>query len=428
MNAGLRALALATIGFVSIVVSGCGDSQAPKLGAVAAEASGTTPVDAFLARHWARPLASQGLPPRGLRMQEASLSPGDCGACHAAQYEDWRRSLHSRAMGPGVLGQLAATAPGDRESLQACVRCHAPLAEQLEGLAAAVSADDVERAASLSSEPPARPAYAHGLTCAGCHVRGYRWFGPPRRDGTAAAAAGQTGFPHGGWTAEAAFEDSRFCATCHQFAADDFALNGKFLENTFEEWKASRYAREGRQCQSCHMLDRRHLWRGIHDPDMVKQALRIEPAPSSVKDRTVVSSLTIKNIGAGHYFPTYVTPAVLAEGFQEDAAGNMLPGTLRQHVIGRQVTLDLSKELSDTRIAPDAEAVFEYRAPLHRSAVALSFRIRVDPDAFYRGLYRSLLHDDPDAKGSPLVRGALRAATDSVYTAYSSRELLRASQ
>ncbi len=27
--------------------------------------------------------------------------------------------------------------------------------------------------------------------------------------------------------------------SCHQFGADGYALNGKLLENTYEEWKAS---------------------------------------------------------------------------------------------------------------------------------------------------------------------------------------------
>ena len=68
---------------------------------------------------------------------------------------------------------------------------------------------------------------------------------------------------------------SEFCQSCHQFAPDGLALNGKLLENTYAEWKASRFAREGVQCQDCHMPDRRHLWRGIHDPAMVRSGLTI---------------------------------------------------------------------------------------------------------------------------------------------------------
>ncbi|MBI3628436.1 MAG: cytochrome c554 and C-prime, partial [Candidatus Rokubacteria bacterium] len=81
--------------------------------------------------------------------------------------------------------------------------------------------------------------------------------------------------PHNGVTRTPAFLRSEFCASCHQFGADGFALNGKLLENTYEEWRASPAARAGRQCQDCHMPDRRHLWRGIHDPDMVKSGVEI---------------------------------------------------------------------------------------------------------------------------------------------------------
>jgi len=56
---------------------------------------------------------------------------------------------------------------------------------------------------------------------------------------------------------------------------DGFALNGKLLQSTYDEWKASRFARQGVQCQDCHMPDRRHRWRGIHDADMVRSGLTI---------------------------------------------------------------------------------------------------------------------------------------------------------
>jgi hypothetical protein len=51
----------------------------------------------------------------------------------------------------------------------------------------------------------------------------------------------------------------------HQFPGEGFALNGKPLENTYEEWRASPAARRGLEWQDCHMPDRRHLWRGIHE-------------------------------------------------------------------------------------------------------------------------------------------------------------------
>src|SRR5207249_4863664 len=91
--------------------------------------------------------------------------------------------------------------------------------------------------------------------------------------------------PHNGVTRTPAFLRSEFCQSCHQFTPEGFALNGKLLENTYAEWKASRFAREGVQCQDCHMPDRRHLWRGIHDPEMVRSGLTIDASAGASRYR-----------------------------------------------------------------------------------------------------------------------------------------------
>ena len=59
---------------------------------------------------------------------------------------------------------------------------------------------------------------------------------------------------------------------------------------------ASRHAREGRACQACHMPERRHLWRGIHDPEMVKRALGREVTASRLREIDV----TIKKLTKGN--------------------------------------------------------------------------------------------------------------------------------
>jgi len=359
-------------------------------------------VDASLARHWKRPLAHQSAAP---------LEPAGCGGCHPAQHADWRRSLHSRAMGPGVSGQLM---PGANEAADPgqCTMCHAPLAEQALALAAA------------NPQTPQQGLHADGLTCAGCHLREGRVYGPARRDGTAPGQDAAKG-PHGGWTAAPAFEDARFCAACHQFDRDGYALNGKLLENTYEEWRASPHSARGQSCQSCqscHMPERRHLWRGIHDPDMVRQALTIElPRPSIRNGEGVVADFVVRNTGAGHHFPTYVTPKVFLEAYQEGGAGRMLPGTLRAREISRDVTPDLSREIADTRIPAGGHVVFDYRAPYSPGASALVFRVRVDPDAFYRGVYEDLLARRAAGQGDALIRQALANANASGFVAYTAR-------
>ena len=123
----------------------------------------------FLARHWARPLAAQGKPPAAFSALEASLDPTACGTCHRAQLDDWRSSRHSRAMGPGVSGQLVDMDAAAVDEHQNCLRCHAPLAEQEASLAKAIT---TRSKAGLHEQ---------GLVCAGCHVRANVRHGPTRR-------------------------------------------------------------------------------------------------------------------------------------------------------------------------------------------------------------------------------------------------------
>ncbi|MEZ5614818.1 MAG: multiheme c-type cytochrome [Rhodocyclaceae bacterium] len=367
-------------------------------------------VAGFLARHWQRPLAAQGAAPAHFGPQEAALDPAACGACHVRQYEDWRTTWHARAMGPGVLGQLVDMAPEARDEHQDCIRCHAPLAEQADALVAAI-AGKVKTG-----------LHAEGLVCAACHVREHQRFGPPRRDGSVAKP--EEKLPHDGWQASAAFADSRFCAACHQFEADGFALNGKLLENTYAEWQASPAAREGRTCQSCHMPDRRHLWRGVHDADMVKSGVAIEYEAPRLESGAVLARLTLANSGTGHHFPTYVTPRVVVELFQAGADGRELPGTRQEHVIARQVALDLSREIADTRIAPGAEARVDYRRPLHPRAVRLDTRVRVEPDAFYTDFYRALLASGA-GRGEAMIRRALDDSLASHFVIHEQSQPLR---
>ena len=376
-----------------------------------------TEASRFLQGHWARPLAPQGPLPAALAAQGITLAPQSCATCHAAQFDDWGMSLHSRAMGPGVLGQLLNMPAHTRGDHQDCIRCHAPLAEQADSLVAAIGKPAGKNARGINQPGP---LHEQGLVCAGCHVRNNTWYGPPRRDGS--QTVGDTSaHPHGGWKASSAFESSQFCAACHQFKDDEYSLNGKLLENTFREWQGSRYAREGVSCQSCHMPDRRHLWRGIHDPEMVKKGVEIRAEPLSVAKGEVAAQLEVANTGVGHYFPTYVTPKVVIRAVQLDAQGNRLSATEQEFVIGRQVSQDLSQEIADTRIAPDARASFDYRRPRHSSATALAWEVQVQPDAFYLEFYESLLREAAQGTGQPLIKQARDAASASPYLVFSKR-------
>ena len=367
----------------------------------------------FLRQHWRRPIAPQGPAPSGYTPIEASLHPEACGTCHPTQFADWRTSLHSRAMGPGVAGQLVEMIESDPGAALACQNCHAPLAEQKPLLVGPSRAPSPNSAFDATLR-------AKGLACAGCHVRGHERFGPPRRAGTVVSTPPRETLPHHGVTRTSAFLKSEFCRGCHQFEPGDFALNGKLLENTYNEWKASRFARSGVQCQDCHMPDRRHLWRGIHDPDMVRGGLTITLTPGAVPSRAggmLTATLKVENTGVGHAFPTYVTPRVVMSAELLDASGTVLAGSRQERVIERNIELDLSRENSDTRLGPGQAATLRYRQRIDRSGLRARFSVVVYPDAFYTRFFESLLQAGA-GKGSEQIREALEHTRRSPFTVF----------
>ena len=364
----------------------------------------------FLDRHWRRPIAPQGAAPARFSPVEKSLAPASCGTCHPAQLADWKTSLHARSMGPGVAGQLVSMWRDDPESARLCLSCHAPLAEQ-------------QPSTSQGRPNPAFDAGLQhaGIACAVCHVRRHERFGPPRRDGTTAAAAPRESLPHNGVARTSAFQQSAFCASCHQFTTDGFALNGKLLENTYEEWKRSPAAREGRQCQDCHMPDRRHLWRGIHDPEMVKSGVEVSVTTERPRYRPgddLMALIVVKNVGVGHYFPTYVTPQVIVRAVLIDMAGSPVPGSEQEYVIAREVALDLSREMFDTRIPPGERARFSYRRRLGGKGLTLRASVTVQPDHFYAGFFKSLLASGT-GKGARQIHEALEVSRRSSFDVFS---------
>lgn len=363
----------------------------------------------FLQHHWKVPIPLQGSPPATYSPLEASLHPSDCGICHAQQYKDWRTSLHSRAMSPGVYGQLLEMDPA---TVTICATCHTPLSEQIPYL--------IQAGRYIKNSRFDAALQQKGLVCAVCHVRQHQRFGPPRRASLPPVPAG-TVLPHGGFTPNSAFQQSAFCKGCHQFEPDDFSLNGKLLENTYEEWRQSPYAEKGVQCQNCHMPNRRHLWRGIHDANMVKQALSVTITPDAPTYRPgdmLHAQITVTNSGAGHYLPTYVTPKIFVRAHLINKQGKIIAGSAQETVIGRDMTLNLAEELYDTRIAPLASHSFTYAYHLPPTAVMLRINVVVHPDHFYQRFFEAVLQNGGGGKGRSHLEVALRRTQTSSFTVF----------
>ncbi len=379
---------------------GNGESAPPEPVAATGATERLRTLGPFLAAHWSIPVAVQGAPPASFSTAEASLDPATCGACHPEQFAQWRGSLHAAAYSPGLAGQLIEGSLAHPLQVRNCLSCHAPLGEQ--------QPFDASLRPNRDFDPELR---SRGLVCAGCHRRGHRTFGPPRR---ADAGPQADPLPHGGFEIRDEYAESRFCAECHQFF-DDPGVNGKPLENTFREWERSPQAQVGRQCQDCHMPDRAHLWQGIHDPEMVRQAVEIELLATALDGAVLRAVLVLANRDVGHAFPTYVTPRVFLEIVQVGGDGKEIEETRVVGTIGREVDLARSVEIFDTRVLPGESVRLDYELARADAARELVARVRVDPDYHYRGVFQSLSASlrEPDALA--LIRQAGQRTSVSAY-------------
>ena len=361
--------------------------------------SGTKAAAFSFSEHWSLPIPFQGSAPEEFSDLERSLSAEDCGACHEKQYEEWKTSRHAGSMGPGVTGQFHLGWLDERTT-EICFDCHAPLSEQRKYL--------LSEGEYKTNDKQDKPLAAEGLNCAGCHVRSHVRYGPIPK----AVAEDET--LHGGFVEVKNFGAAEFCKPCHQFDPDDRRVGGKLLEDTYQQWKKSGYEEKGVECAECHMLDRSHLWRGIHDPDMTKNGVTF----SAVKQEDNTIRVTIKNSGVGHLFPTYVTPQVavrLVERIDDKLK------VFDEKWIGWGVALDLSEEYFDTRIKPGESFSHTFKVPKREGEGTFAVLVVVYPDEFYNRFFRSLVSYPPEGMPMERIKEAVKETGRSFYTLFEKR-------
>jgi Cytochrome c554 and c-prime len=360
-------------------------------------------------------IALQGPPPPQLAPAQARLSARQCARCHASQYRQWSGSLHAAAASPGLLAQLLRTGKGElpAKDVAGCQRCHAPLPEQTEAWPRTADA-----AAPWLPNPAFDAELRHqGITCAACHVRGWRRFGPPH---LAASLLPLPGYPR---TELAVYQRGDFCLPCHQLPARQ-ALEGRPLLNTYKEWLDGPYFRRGIQCQHCHMPNREHTFRGVHDPDTFRQGVAVTgtavraPRPP---DDSVTVRVAVTNAGAGHYLPTTPTPAAWLTIELLDGAGAPIAGAVSRTRIGRHIAYvgGAWRELEDTRIAPGETRTIAraWRAGRVAHARAARLRLEVHPDEYYERFYRLRLAAERHPEARAGYASALARAEANRYVA-----------
>jgi hypothetical protein len=253
-----------------------------------------------------------------------------------------------------------------------------------------------------------------GVNCASCHVRGWQRFGPPRLPGSGLLSLDT--YP---LTETPIYERSDFCIGCHQLEPR-IAVNGKPLLNTYREWLEGPYMPRGVQCQHCHMPNREHTWKGVHDPDTFRQGIAVAAEATRGQDGAVRVRARMSNVGAGHYLPTTPTPAAWLLIELVDENGVPIRGARADKRVGRKLAFNKKFiEVEDTRIPPGEflELSAGWRKGRVAEATHARITVRVAPDDYYEGLYRKRLKDKLDADIRVLFQEALRRAERSHYVA-----------
>jgi hypothetical protein len=307
----------------------------------------------------------------------------NCANCHAEIYREWSHSGHARSVNgrrfrnlyegtdwhgkPGVGWGLLTQYP---DGAGVCASCHAPAAKeydlrQVQGVAArGVHCDYCHKIESIADG-------TIGLSHGRFNLRLLR------------PSEGQLFFgalddvDRGEDAYSPLYRDSRYCASCHEGV-----VFGVHVYSTFSEWQASPAARQGRQCQDCHMNPTGRLTNmapghgGIErDPSTLANHRFFDGSQQAMLRRTVKASVEFERHpdgvrarvllwaeGVGHRLPTGFVDrhlVVVVEGQTEQGqpvlprVGPKLPALAGKQLAGRSGRL-LARVLRD----------FEGRSPV----------------------------------------------------------------
>jgi hypothetical protein len=315
--------------------------------------------------------------PKGLD----SLRAESCGACHRAIYEEWKSSIHAHAYDDPF---FQAYWKKDRQ-IWVCLNCHTPLKNQQPTLIKDIPRGRVEKAVQ-EPNPRYDAAYQHeAITCAACHVR----------DGVVLGPFDDSVAPHP-TRFDPSFRTTQVCYRCHNVVSGPAQFYNVGPCGTYAEYEGKFFMQErGLICQSCHMPEverpaaeggplrqgRRHLWRGGHDPDMIRRAVAVQvesDPPTPVPGEPVRFTLTLINAGAGHKIPTGDPDRHFTiEFLVKDPQGQVV--TRQEDTMGRWILWQpVVLEVYDNRLLPLASRTytFTYRLPERMAGFTLTARVK----------------------------------------------------
>ena len=304
-----------------------------------------------------RPVATDQLPAlfKTLRAEE-------CASCHGDFYAEWRTTIHSQAWTDPY---FQVDWRYDDEQ-QICKNCHTPLDRQQEYRV--LGFNDRQKWDPVLAPNPDFDVklQQEGVTCAACHLR----------DGFILGTYGVENAPH---PVRKLDNPNRICLGCHVVSGDRWDTFFRFPPcGTVAEIQTSQGVKSVKQmdilttetvdalgCVGCHMpltqrpivpggeprSVRRHLWRGGHDPQMVRSGLAFNFEEVLTDDDSRRFELTLTNVGAAHYLPTGTPDRHLTVKLQlknrDDKVLKQESHSLKRTVMWRPFIVDLW----DTRLA-----------------------------------------------------------------------------
>jgi hypothetical protein len=342
-------------------------------------------------------------------------SAQQCG-CHGTLVAEWQASMHSKALTDPLF--TTKVAEGDKATGNKlgpfCRRCHGPVAN--------ITGQD--------GKSTMTPAAAESITCSFCHQ--ITSVGEPV--GNVSQLVDPTGVmraqiedpqsPHNP-VYSALHKDSIVCGGCHNVM---HPVNGMHLESTYAEWLKSPQAKQGVQCQDCHMSEtpptvgpstgtaangaptRTNIYHmtfagaqvALGDPTrataLLQSAAKVEVKAPEIVAPGSSANVTVKvsNVGAGHYLPTGLTEVrqMWLEVVAIDDAGKETPigthafGTVLKDAKGHHpVQLwDATGIYTDDRIAPMSSVTESFKVKLPAGVTAADVTARLQyksaPDTF----------------------------------------------
>jgi cytochrome c554/c'-like protein len=318
---------------------------------------------------------------REVNLQQATT----CKTCHLGITEQWEKSAHSKAersqnllFGRMYFSSLKATRGG---TFLNCGPCHE---------ATTYVNQDFNFIRDISHE---------GVTCVFCHMvsaPGPSTGTPPfELDLNHYYGSIRNPVPTNAHASEVStyLRTSGFCGGCHAYKNQ----NGVTISDTYAEWKASKYAKQGVSCQTCHMPGQpgRVSYLGPSRPKVpdhtfsAQVAERAQPGPSvtlALRGTKITSgdslslSAVVTNTGWGHSLPTgndqnmaIVRIRVLTAGgaivWENDPFtewSNSVFGIILEDELGNWPveTWMATKVLQNRRIKAGASATARYRVPV----------------------------------------------------------------